>query len=258
MNDEPRRLPDFPDLKRIGHITPSSNTVLEPLTAMMSSPIAHLVAHHFTRIRVTSISLASADTKAFDASPMLAAAQLLADGAMDAIIWNGTSGSWNGFEVDSGFRDRIGAETGVPASTSTLAQLDVFERHGIRRFGLAVPYLEDVTDRIVATYGEAGYEAVSVSNLGISVNYDFARVPLARIRQLLRDADSPEAECLVILCTNFLSALVVEEMERELGKPVFDSVAVTLWKALEMVGLSLESDGWGMLLAGTETRRSRT
>lgn len=234
--------------KRIGHITPSSNRTLEPLTAMMTSPLADAVANHFTRIPVTAISLDQRETGQFDLTTMLAAARLLGDAAMDAILWNGTSGCWNGIEADMAICAAITAATGAPASTSTLAQLDLFAHYGIRRFGLAVPYLTDVTERAIATYHGAGYEAVSHANLGLTRNTDFAAVPLDRIRQLIRAADSPEAECIAVVCTNFPAALVVEEMERELGKPIFDSVAVTFWKALDLVGVHTPIPGWGTLL----------
>lgn len=254
MDNHLKSIENMRDLKKIGHITPSSNTTLEPLTAMMTYPISNLVSNHFTRITVEKISLDATDTGRFEIEKMVAAARLLADGNMDAILWNGTSGCWNGTEADVEMCHRIAEETGVPASTSTLAQYDVFERYGIKRFGLAVPYLDDVIEKTIETYGKAGYEAVSSANLNITVNHEFAEVPMDRIRQLLRDADSPEAECVVVICTNLAAALVVEEMEQELGKPIFDSVAVTFWKALEMAGIHTPVPGWGTLLEAEPSR----
>ena len=236
------------DLKKIGHITPSSNTRLEPLTAMMTHPISHLVSNHFTRIPVTKISLDGDDTGRFEVGKMVEAANLLADAPMDALLWNGTSGCWNGTGADVEMCRRITEETGVPASTSRLAQYEVFERYGVKRFALAVPYLDDVTARAIETYGDAGYEAVSHANLNKTVNREFGRVSRDEIKQLLRDADSPEAECVAVVCTNLAAALVVEEMEQELGKPIFDSVVVTLWKALDMAGVRQTIPGWGTLL----------
>lgn len=254
MDAHLKNIENVKDLKKIGHITPSSNTTLEPLTAMMAYPVSNLVSNHFTRIVVKKISLEPDDTGRFEFEKMVAAAKLLADGNMDAVLWNGTSGCWNGTEADVEMCRRITEETGVPASTSTLAQYDVFERYGIKKFGLAVPYLDDVTDKTVKTYGKAGYEAVSAANLNITVNHEFAEVPMERIKRLIRDADSPEAECIVVICTNLAAALVVEEMEQELGKPIFDSVAVTFWKALDMVDIRVPVPGWGTLLEAEVAR----
>ncbi len=72
--------------------------------------------------------------------------------------------------------------------------------------------------------------------------------PFERIKQLLRDANSPDAECIVVACTNLPATAVVDEMEAELGKPVFDSIAVTLWKALKMTSIDVPLHGFGALL----------
>jgi maleate isomerase len=236
------------ELKRLGHITPSCNTVLEPVTAMINAPLATRVSHHFARIPVGNISLASGDTDQFAIPAMVAAARSLCDAEMDAVVWNGTSGCWNGTEADVAMCAAITEATGVPASTSTLAQYDAFTTFGYTRFGLAVPYTDDVTARTIETYRMAGFSAVSHANLGLTVGRDMAYVPLDEIRRLVRAADSPEAECVVVICTGLPAALVVEEMETELGKPIFDSVAVALWRGLGLAGAQARIDGWGRLL----------
>ena len=79
--------------KRLGMITPSSNSVLEPVTSAMLHGVPDITAH-FSRFRVTEIALDAAALNQFDASVMLPAADLLADAKVDAIAWNGTSASW--------------------------------------------------------------------------------------------------------------------------------------------------------------------
>ena len=70
--------------KRLGMITPSSNSVLEPVTSAMLHGVADITAH-FSRFRVTEIALDAAALSQFDASAMLPAADLLADAKVDAI-----------------------------------------------------------------------------------------------------------------------------------------------------------------------------
>src|SRR5262250_1945530 len=85
--------------KRLGMITPSSNSVLEPVTCAMLAGCPGVTAH-FSRFRVTEIGLDAPALKQFDPSAMLLAADLLADAEVDAIAWNGTSASWLGIERD--------------------------------------------------------------------------------------------------------------------------------------------------------------
>lgn len=251
------RLPDAitstKPIRKIGHITPSCNSALEHITSLLTAPIAHEVSNHFTRIPVGTISLSEEDRHQFDTETMIGAARLLGDAAMDVVLWNGTSACWNGTQADVEMCEAITRETGIPASTTILAQYEVFEQYGVRAFGLAVPYTDDVTARSIATFGEAGYETVSHANLGFTVGRDMAYVPFPEIRDLIRAADSPGAECVIVVCTGLPAGFVVEELEQELGKPVFDSVLVTAWKGLQVVGATDPIQGWGCLLRGART-----
>ncbi len=79
---------------RLGMLTPSSNTVLEPLTAAMLADLPGGGASaHFSRFRVVGIDLGAGSREQFDPAPVVAAAELLADARVDAICWNGTSGA---------------------------------------------------------------------------------------------------------------------------------------------------------------------
>ena len=83
----------------LGMLTPSSNTTLEPVTARMLAGLPEVSAHA-GRFRVTEISMGTGALGQFDMSPMLAAADLLADARCNAICWNGTSAGWLGFDRD--------------------------------------------------------------------------------------------------------------------------------------------------------------
>jgi maleate isomerase len=230
-------------------ITPSSNTVVEPVTTALTAGLYPAVSVHYTRIPVTAISLKGASQAQFETEKMVAAARLLADAGMDAIVWNGTSGAWRGLDADRRICDAITAATGVPATTATLAQVEAFERWGVRRYGLAVPYLPEVRDRIAATYGGAGYDAVNTALLArpIETNRAFAEVPGGEIRDLVRRANAPDAEAVAVICTNFPAAWLVAELETELGKPVFDSTLLAAWAGLRLAGVGTRIPGWGRL-----------
>ena len=63
---------------RLGMLTPSSNSVLEPVTCAMLAGAPGITAH-FSRFRVTEIALDAPALNQFDPSNMLPAADLLAD-----------------------------------------------------------------------------------------------------------------------------------------------------------------------------------
>lgn len=240
----------FKSIKKIGFIVPSSNTVLEPITTLVASELAHLVSFHYARLRVTSVSLDANDVKQFQQEKMLDAARLLRDAGVDAIVWNGTSAGWSGegFDADRAICEAIERELGVPASTTTLAQKEAFDALNISTYSLAVPYVTGPTDMMIKTYANEGYQGLSSAKLDITVNSEIGDTPFDEIRRLILASDVPESQSIMVGCTNLAGGLWVEELEKELGKPIFDSVLVTFWKALRMVGITQAVPGWGELL----------
>jgi maleate isomerase len=228
-------------------ITPSSNTWVEPITTAMLSGLGPEVTAHFTRVKVTRIGLAAEELAQFDGKPMLSAADLLADSEVDVIAWNGTSGSWIGLEADRQLSREIEVQTGIPATTATLAIIEALHSYGVKRFGLAVPYVPEVAERIVDTYRQDGLDCVGAKQLGISTNADFGRVTESEIEALVRAA-APDSEAVAIVCTNLAAAPLVARLESALGIPVIDSIAATIWKSLDLVAPDRYLTGWGDLL----------
>ncbi|GAB4394200.1 MAG: aspartate/glutamate racemase family protein [Kiloniellaceae bacterium] len=234
---------------RLGMLTPSSNTVLEPVTTAILSGLPDVTAH-FGRFRVTEISLSPSALQQFDLEPMLTAAELLADAKVDVTCWNGTSAGWLGFDSDRRLCEAIGERTGIPATSSVLALKDLFDHLGVRNFGLVSPYLDDVQAGIVQTFGAAGYRCVAERHLGKKVNYDFAEVTEATIRDMIREVAAERPDAVMILCTNMGGAGLAAELEAELGCAVCDSISAAVWSSLRLAGRSPASvQGWGRVFS---------
>ena len=220
---------------RLGMLTPSSSTVLEPLTAAMLADLPGASAH-FSRFRVVAIDLGAGSRGQFDPAPVVAAAELLADARVDSICWNGTSGAWLGLDVDRVLRDAVTARTGIPATTATLALVEALRRLGVRRYGLVTPYLGEVQAAIVARWAEIGLECAAERHLEDPGNFSFAEHGEEVVRRMARAVAAAKPDAVAIHCTNFRGAGVAPELEAELGLPVLDSVAVSLWGAVRAAG----------------------
>ena len=231
----------------LGMLTPSSNTVLEPVTTAMIAGLPEASAH-FARFRVTEIALSAQALGQFDDSEILRAAELLAHAKVQAIGWSGTSASWLGFEADQRLCRRITEATGIAACTSVLALNEIFERTRVRRFALVTPYLDDVQAAILRNYASAGYECVAERHLGMRDNFSFSEVDAERLRTLVREVAVAGPEAIVILCTNLRGGPLAAELEVETGIPIHDSVATVVWKSLQLAGADARRvRGWGRL-----------
>lgn len=234
-------------MARLGVLTPSSNTVLEPQTERLLRPIADQLTAHFSRFRVVTVAGDSAAHEQFALAPMLEAARLLADARVDVILWSGTSGSWEGLDADRRLVAGIKEATGVPATTSTLALLEAFRALGVRRYGLVVPYVDDIVSAIVSNFASAGYSCAAKSSESLTVNWDFASLSSTVIATRIREVARYAPDAIAIHCTNLRGSEVSEELEQELGIPVLDSVVVGLWDALRMLAIAVPKAGFGSL-----------
>lgn len=237
--------------RRIGMIVPSSNTCLEPMTYRMLGERDDVTVHS-ARIPVTRIALDAGSDSQFDTESMCRAAELLATADVDVIAWNGTSGSWLGSEHDEEIAAVITEATGVPATTSTLAYLEAFERFDIRSVALLTPYTRDVNQQVAVQYDKQGITVVADHALGLSDNESFARVTPEELLPPSRKLLAAAPDALVYLCTNLYGAPVVQSVEAESRVAALDSVAVTLWKCLALAGVPPLDEHWGRLLSRPE------
>jgi maleate isomerase len=231
----------------LGMLTPSSNTTLEPVTARMLAGLPEVTAH-FGRFRVTEISLAERALGQFELEPMLAAAELLADARCHAICWNGTSAGWLGFERDRELCRAIEARTRVRACSSVLAIEEIFRATGIQRFGMASPYTDDIVAAIRRNFGAEGFELAAERHLGIKVNFDFSEIEPETVAGMVREVAKTRPQAIIVFCTNMDGASLAEELEREVGIPIYDTIATAVWASLRTVGVQPERvKGWGRL-----------
>jgi maleate isomerase len=233
--------------KRLGMLTPSSNSVLEPVTCAMLADVDGVTAH-FSRFRVTEIALDAPALNQFDVSVMLPAVDLLADAKIDAIAWNGTSASWLGIQRDVDLCEAVKLRTRKPATTSTLACIDAVRGLGAERVGFVTPYTDDVQARIGHVWAAAGLPCYSERHLGLRDNFSFGEVSTATISDMVRAVAVDGCDAAVVLCTNLEGAGLAASLERELGIAVLDSVAVTLWRTMLLAGADpAPLSRWGLI-----------
>ena len=231
----------------LGMLTPSSNTVLEPVTTAMISGLPEVSAH-FGRFRVTEIALSPQALGQFDDSEILRAAELLSHAKVEVIGWNGTSSGWLGFEADERLCSRITEATGAKACTSVLALNEIFKLTGVKKFGLVTPYRDDVQEKIIANYARHGWACSGERHLRIQDNFSFSEVTSDQIRAMIREVAKDKPDAITVFCTNLRGAPLAAELEAELGIPIYDTISTVVWKSLKLAGVDPKRvTGWGRL-----------
>ncbi|KAK4540788.1 hypothetical protein LTR36_008865 [Oleoguttula mirabilis] len=247
-------LPDLATCKKVGFIVPSSNTAVEPITQAIFQSLNSNIICIFTRIQVKTVGTDANSTSQFSTEAMVAAARLLADAEPDAIVWNGTSGMWvgTGIEADKQLAKAMQDATGIPCSTTTLATVEALQVCKTETIGIAVPYNQALTDMVTKFFTGLGYKVSNSARLEATPasNLEIAKSSAGDMRDVIKDAASGgEVKAVVVGCTNWPAAGLVEELEKAMDVVVVDSVIVTVWTGLRMAGYRGAVSGWGQLMA---------
>ncbi len=232
---------------RIGMLTPSSNTVLEPMTSAILAELESVSAH-YARLRVTEISNDPKALAQFDMTPMLEAASMLADVRPKAMVWNGTSGGWRGIEADRRLAATIEAQFDLGVSTVTIALHGLLKAQGIKRLAFVTPYTADIQAKIIENFTSEGFSCTVSPCLGISENFAFGTVSAASMDAMVAEAAAARPEVIIPFCTNLAATPHAGRWEEEYGIPIFDSVAVAARAGLELSGIAPRAiTGWGRI-----------
>jgi maleate isomerase len=233
--------------KKLGMLTPSSNTLLEPICSRMVHDV-DAVECYYSRFPVTHISLSQSSTDQFRLDPMLRAAELLAHAEVDVIAWNGASGSWLGLEADRILCARITEETGIPATTSTLALIEAAKTNGMQTCHLITPYSDEQNALIAASYGAEGIKVINSRGANRTINKDIGSVPFDEIDRMFAEVMQDPADGVCVPCTNFPLIWSIEDFEARYNCIVYDTIAAVMWKSMLMVGADpAKITGWGAL-----------
>lgn len=232
---------------RLGVLTPSSNTVLEPMTSAIAAAMPGCSAH-FSRFKVTQIALSAQALGQFDDANILAAADLLADAKVDAIGWSGTAAGWLGFEKDALLAERIQVRTGIASTTAILALNELLAIGQVKRMAVVSPYTPDVQERIIANYAAAGIEVVANTYENISDNHAFGLLTPELLWQRMEQTLAAKPQAIVTYCTNLRAAQLAAQFEQQYGVPVLDTVSTTVWGMLRAAGADPKAvRNWGQL-----------
>lgn len=230
-------------MSRIGLFVPSSNTTVEPEFYRALPPHVTL---HVARLYLTQIATDSIENVVRDIETQ---ARNLSSADVDVLVLGATAPSFlKGLGYDREVTQRIEEAAGKPATTTSTALVDALHHMGIVRVALGAAY-DDRVNGIAKGFLEAsGFEVVHAKGLGLVDNLVVGRLDASSARDLAREIDRPEAQAIVLACTNWKTMDVLEELEQELGKPVISTTQVSVWAALRMIGETEAIEGYGSLL----------
>lgn len=231
---------------RIGVIVPPNNVVNE-VEFNRLKPDG--VTYHFTR------SPMHPDPSTDNYITLLAdvdiAVSELTNCSVDLMAYGCTAGSMAcPAELLIGKMEEIGKVHAISTAGSILKALAALK---VTKISMATPYIGETNQHEKNFFADHGIDVVAMAGLSLNTSSEgvkrMSRVPPPEIYALAKSVDRPEAEAILICCTDFGSLDIVQTLEDELGKPVVTSNACTFWASLRAVGVDDRIAGYGRLLA---------
>lgn len=230
---------------RIGVILPSINTVVEP---WYNRAVPEGVSVHAARMYMAP-DLTPEKIIEMDETDGVLAVRQIASCRPASIAYCCTASSVvQGMEYDATLRHEIAAASGARATTATDSILAGLASFGARRVSIVSPYSDAVDALEHVFFANAGLEVAGHANLGISETFDLAKPTGNELYALAMRGWDDTSDALIMTCLNTRSHLVIETIEREIGKPVITSTQATLWHALRLAGICDPIEGYGQLM----------
>ena len=233
--------------KRVGVIVPSLNTIVEDDLRIF---LPRDVAYHIMRVRLrktNGVVTHEALLRAAEEAPE--SAGFLADALVDAIAFNCTGACVEGGQgSNERIVERIGAVTGIPATTTILALFQALRALRVKRLVHVCPFTASFGSDEAGFLRAAGFDVVET----VAMNHVDARAVAKLDPQVFVDGaiahDRPDADAVFLACANARTFEAIEAAEARLGKPVITSNQVVIWALLGMLGIPMQSVRGGGLL----------
>jgi maleate cis-trans isomerase len=176
--------------------------------------------------------------------------RLLVPAGLDSIVYGGTSASFlKGPGWDQELIARMEAfADGVPCTTITTATVAAFQELAIKKIGVATPYVDEINDRLLKYFTQAGFETLEIKGLQIADPFAIANVVPETVYRLAKEVDTAEGDGVFISCGDLRTGAIVKYLEEDLKKPVVAAIQTAFWHALKLAKVGASVKGFGKLL----------
>ncbi|PWI18192.1 decarboxylase [Streptomyces sp. Act143] len=169
-------------------------------------------------------------------------------GGADSVVWACTSGSFvHGWE---GAHDQVRAlamAAGMPASSTSFAFVHAAREVKAHRVAVGATYPDDVAGLFADFLRAGGLEVTGVKGSGIITAAEVGTWGEAEVFALARQADTADADALLLPDTALHTVAHIPALEKELGKPVLTANQVTVWEGLRLADRRVNAPRLGAL-----------
>ena len=177
-----------------------------------------------------------------------AADNILPGTHLDAYIYGCTSGT-----VAIG-NDKVTelvqkARPGALVTNPVTAVLSAFDTLKVKKLSILTPYEPAVSKEVVNFFQSQGFEVLNAAGFGFSNDSEMTYISPEDIKEAAVSLCHPDADVIFISCTALRASLVLDEIEKAIGKPAVSSNQALVWHTLKLVKYNKPINGFGALLS---------
>lgn len=237
---------------RIGVIVPTTNTVNESEWSRMCDGD---ISFHTARM---PLHAAAHDGPANSLPEALRTAiDQLTPAGLTSIAYSCTAGSM--ITPVEALPKAMSDAAGVPCTSTAAAIVAALSHLGIHRIAVATPYHDAVNTQWRGFLESCDFEVTVVRGLGIGAGgpQEFSQLARLSAEKIVSHAldtfRGAPGEALLISCTDVPTLPLLPHLEATLGVPVVTSNTATLWRALQLSGITANMPDAGHLMqSGTK------
>jgi len=233
---------------KIGVLVPFTNTNLEADMMLMRCPGTTV---HFQRMGGYDVDeIPGSDQMAgLGASDISHDLKMIAGVRPDVVLYGCTSATLtHGPSFDAQLARDIKAASGAHSFTAAAALVAAIKTIGAKKVGFSSPYLGEINTQAMAFLAQNQIETVKCADIGRELgNYGQGELTPDEVFDLACAADHPEAEVIVLSCTDMRAVEVIEDIEKALDKPVVTSNQAMMFAVLQVLQLPRQKNLCGRL-----------
>ncbi len=223
---------------KIGVLVPFTNTNLEPDFELMRPPNTTI---HFQRMGGYDVDeIPGSDQMAgLGASDISYDLRMISGVRPDVVLYGCTSATLtHGPSFDSDLSDKIKAGSGAVSLTAAGSLIAGLKALGATSIGFSSPYLGEINEQAMAFLKSNGIDTVNCADVGRKLgNYGQGELTPDDVFELACQADHPDAQAIVLSCTDMRSVEAVERVEATLNKPVVTSNQAMMFCLMQALDL---------------------
>jgi len=239
---------------RIGVLVPFTNTNLEPDMMMMRPQRATLHFHRLGNYDADEIP-GAAQMAGLGASDISEDLRLICGVQPDVVLYGCTSATLtHGSDFDADLAERIKGSSNALSLTAAGSLVEALNALNITQIGFASPYVGEINRLAARFLDNHQITTVECADIGRELgNYGQGALSPDEVTELACRADHPDAQALVLSCTDMRSVEVVERIESLTGKPVITSNQAMMFCLMRALGLTRHDHNPGQLFDALKT-----